>query len=259
MRAAPRGRMRGLGDAQCARLALGAALLRAAGAQLKVLAPESLAGEFPNSNGVVYGTTATFGAPAYGERVIGRLVYGESKGRRHCTEEDYDLALEAPPPQGEAPRVDSANVVNIALVRRGGCTFVTKVVSGSVGGGRVAYPRRPALLAPAPSPAPATPALRAVLCQRFPPRAGAHVSAPATLRAAACRPPSRCRPCPRRRPRRARADALADARADAHAGPHAGHGGLQLPRLLRLLHLTIWGVRLRARRLGGQLLEILCS
>jgi len=95
-------------------------LFRVCHAQLKIIGPDKLESQFPDTHGVVYGTTATFGAPFYGERVLGQLVYGESKGNNHCTESDYDIA----PPKASR---NGKEMVNVVLVRRGGCTFVTKV------------------------------------------------------------------------------------------------------------------------------------
>jgi len=92
-------------------------------AQLRILAPESLAREFPETHGIVYGTTATFGAPYYGERVLGRLLYGESHGKDHCTEGDYTVDLPT-----ENSGVQGQELVNVVLVRRGKCTFVNKVL-----------------------------------------------------------------------------------------------------------------------------------
>lgn len=97
-----------------------------AGAQLRILAPELLAQEFPDTHGVVYGTTATFGAPYYGERVLGQLLYGDSHGKEHCTADDYSIA-----PREESSEISgkeqTQKLVNVVLVRRGKCSFVTKV------------------------------------------------------------------------------------------------------------------------------------
>lgn len=105
-------------------------------AQIHILSPDELVRDFELDHGIVYGTTATFGSPYYGQRVLGRLVYGESKrGHRHCSDDDYHLA--------EADEADSENrdgadaesstmlgtgkaLVTIVLVYRGKCTFVTK-------------------------------------------------------------------------------------------------------------------------------------
>lgn len=97
-----------------------AVLFRVSHGQLKIIGPRSLESQFPGTSGIVYGTTATFGAPYYGERVMGQLVYGESRGNNHCTEADYDIAPQKTVKNGQ-------ELVNVVLVRRGGCTFVTKV------------------------------------------------------------------------------------------------------------------------------------
>lgn len=106
-------------------------LLEPALAQIRIVAPNALAKQFSGTHGMLYGTTATFGAPYYGERVFGRLLYAESRGR-HCGPDDYEL----PKPLAEDDRpADPARfdaertgpLVNIVLVHRGDCTFVTKV------------------------------------------------------------------------------------------------------------------------------------
>jgi len=99
-------------------------LLGLARAQIRILAPDTLARQFPDTHGVVYGTTATFGAPYYGERVMGQLLYGETRGRDHCTAEDYSLD---PPFKASGAESEGKELVNVVIVRRGGCTFVTKV------------------------------------------------------------------------------------------------------------------------------------
>eukprot|EP00435_Cladocopium_sp_Y103_P025164 s425_g6.t1 len=74
----------------------------------------------------IFGSTSTFGAPFYGDRVYGRLVYGTPKQNNHCTEEDYDV----PSPEKFMPAGKSYNevrLINIILVERGSCSFVTKV------------------------------------------------------------------------------------------------------------------------------------
>lgn len=98
-------------------------------AQIRVVAPEHLAQQFrrgDGSQGAIYGATATFGAPYYGERVLGRLLYGESlHGKDHCEPDDYSLA--PPPGSATSEHAQGAELVNVVLVRRGQCTFVTKV------------------------------------------------------------------------------------------------------------------------------------
>lgn len=113
----------GLLQGFCLRTSLLLLLGEIAHAQLRIVAPVWLADEFRDTGGLVYGTTATFGAPYYGERVIGRLVYGESlEGRHHCTESDYHLKT-------AGQKTEYQDLVDVALVRRGGCTFVTKVLT----------------------------------------------------------------------------------------------------------------------------------
>lgn len=98
------------------------------GAQIHVLSPANLAQQFQVTHGKIQGSTATFGAPFYGDRVLGRLVYGEPKGDKHCTDEDYDVD---PPPKMDENAGDAvkgqARLINIIVVRRGKCSFVTKV------------------------------------------------------------------------------------------------------------------------------------
>lgn len=97
---------------------------RSADAQIRVMAPQQLVAHFDASKGRIEGSTATFGAPYYGERLLGRLVYGETKGKHHCTDEDYDLpAVDMVTNNGR----QQVALLQIALVRRGTCSFVTKV------------------------------------------------------------------------------------------------------------------------------------
>jgi len=57
-----------------------------------VMTPDWLVRDFTASMGRIEGSTATFGAPFYGDRVLGRLVYGESRlNHSHCVAEDYDV------------------------------------------------------------------------------------------------------------------------------------------------------------------------
>lgn len=95
--------------------------------QVKILSPPELEKEFADSNGVVYGSTATFGAPYYGEHVLGKLMYGESKlGHDHCTADDYELR-DSDSGESIDVRGGSKKLVNVVVVRRGQCTFVQKV------------------------------------------------------------------------------------------------------------------------------------
>ncbi|CAE7880294.1 VSR7 [Symbiodinium sp. KB8] len=93
---------------------------------VRVVAPRNLKEEFQQTGGRIDGSTATFGAPFYGDSFLGRLVYGDSKGELHCTDGDYDV----PEPSEYTPEGKSykeVSLINIVLVERGGCSFVTKV------------------------------------------------------------------------------------------------------------------------------------
>lgn len=94
--------------------------------QVRVMSPEALVRKFEDTAGRIEGSTATFGAPFYGDRVLGRLVYGKSKhNRSHCKEDDYAVPEQGPANEGDV------KLINIVMVRRGQCSFTTKV--------RVAY------------------------------------------------------------------------------------------------------------------------
>lgn len=109
------------------------ALLQLVQAQVKVLTPQWLVSDlsttFGLDSGRIQGSTATFGAPFYGDRVQGRLVWGESlHNRTHCTDDDYFI----PPPKTElvgstGQQYDKVKLINIVMVRRGSCSFTTKV------------------------------------------------------------------------------------------------------------------------------------
>lgn len=103
-----------------------AAWLRLAEAQIRVMAPESLVNAFSSSQGRIEGSTATFGAPFYGQRILGRLVYGETQGHNHCREDDYTVPE---PDKSKVLNHEQIEVqpINIVVVRRGMCSFVTKV------------------------------------------------------------------------------------------------------------------------------------
>ena len=97
---------------------VGYLLISFCSAQLKVLLPESLASDTDLfDDGVVYGTTAVFGTPEYGRRVIGALKYKAPNDikKPHCEKSDFPDAPTDP------------DTKSFALVRRGGCTFVSKV------------------------------------------------------------------------------------------------------------------------------------
>jgi len=86
-------------------------------AQIKILTPRSLALQFPK--GHIEGSTATFGAPFYGDSVLGKLSWANSKGLAHCTDKDYKLDGLKSKPHGK--------LINIVMVRRGRCSFTRKV------------------------------------------------------------------------------------------------------------------------------------
>jgi hypothetical protein len=98
-------------------------LVLGAVAQIRVLAPQTLASEFTafSEVGWIMGSTSTFGAPFYGDRFLGRLTYGYSKlNQHHCTADDYDVA---------APEEShDARTLHVVIVRRGGnCSLTAKV------------------------------------------------------------------------------------------------------------------------------------
>jgi hypothetical protein len=75
-----------------------------------------------------------FGAPFYGDRILGRLVYGASKGHNHCNETDYAVPDMDILQSKEGPAHDQVRLINIIMVRRGECSFVTKVKVASAKG-----------------------------------------------------------------------------------------------------------------------------
>eukprot|EP00419_Tripos_fusus_P022286 CAMPEP_0172715076 /NCGR_PEP_ID=MMETSP1074-20121228/67335_1 /TAXON_ID=2916 /ORGANISM="Ceratium fusus, Strain PA161109" /LENGTH=456 /DNA_ID=CAMNT_0013539613 /DNA_START=6 /DNA_END=1376 /DNA_ORIENTATION=+ len=93
--------------------------------QLVVMSPQYLVQHFSPSRGAIEGSTATFGAPFYGDRVLGKLVYGKStKNKNYCDTDDYDFGPDQPAPSGSYKDV---RLINIVLVKRGGCSFTQKV------------------------------------------------------------------------------------------------------------------------------------
>jgi len=102
-------------------------LLQAAHAQIRVLSPDYLVQAMATTKGKIQGSTATFGAPFYGDRVLGRLVWGNSKGHHHCSDEDYDVPKLDVVHSTESKAHDQVRLINIIMVRRGECSFVTKV------------------------------------------------------------------------------------------------------------------------------------
>jgi len=118
---------------------LTALLLELASAQIRVLSPRTLVNALgsgkPKERGKIQGSTATFGAPFYGDRVLGRLVWAQSKGHHHCSDDDYDVpAPETMHAASGSKSHDQARLINIVMVRRGECTFVTKVRIASAKG-----------------------------------------------------------------------------------------------------------------------------
>eukprot|EP00927_Polykrikos_kofoidii_P020694 TRINITY_DN1984_c0_g1_i3.p1 TRINITY_DN1984_c0_g1~~TRINITY_DN1984_c0_g1_i3.p1 ORF type:complete len:485 (+),score=101.38 TRINITY_DN1984_c0_g1_i3:74-1528(+) len=121
--------------AMLARFVVFAGLMKGTQSQLRVVTPRWLVDKFVESGsstgsaatrGHIDGSTATYGAPFYGERIFGRLTWGESKkNMTHCTEDDYDIPA---PEEMQVPSHSYKEVVliNIAIVRRGRCSFVTK-------------------------------------------------------------------------------------------------------------------------------------
>ncbi|CAL1159919.1 unnamed protein product, partial [Cladocopium goreaui] len=94
--------------------------------QVKVMTPSWLVKEFSQNHGRIMGSTATFGAPFYGERVWGRLVYGRSARNHHCTEDDYEIPPLSLMKAGESG-YNKIRLINIVMVRRGNCSFTHKV------------------------------------------------------------------------------------------------------------------------------------
>ncbi|CEM08060.1 unnamed protein product [Vitrella brassicaformis CCMP3155] len=108
----------------CARALLVTALhVSCITAQVRVLSPKDLVEEIRATgveNGVIPGTTATFGAPFDGKVVLGQLLYSHS-ATSHCMP-DYNLVAAEPWDMDGGPKL-----LRIVLVDRGECSFVTKV------------------------------------------------------------------------------------------------------------------------------------
>lgn len=85
--------------------------------QIRVLSPLSLEQDTSLDGGIIYGTTAIFGAPEYGRRALGEVVYHVPRND-HCEESDF-----------EKYPVKAANShdMKIFVVDRGGCPFEKKV------------------------------------------------------------------------------------------------------------------------------------
>ena len=79
-----------------------------------MVAPDWLKRDF--AGGRIFGSTATFGAPFYGDEVVGRLAFGDSVGgHSHCTEDDYTL----PQMLEFAEATSEARPINIVVVPGG--------------------------------------------------------------------------------------------------------------------------------------------
>ena len=99
-------------------------------AQIRLHSPKVLAKKVFNRQtkaGYIQGSTATFGAPYYGQRLMGRIVYAPSKGDDYCKETDYDLPESTAAP--EKNEDTERRQINIVMIKRGQskCRFVTKV------------------------------------------------------------------------------------------------------------------------------------
>lgn len=124
-------------------LSLSTIFAQCVSAQIRIHAPSSLMEETftrESKPGFIRGSTATFGAPYYGMRVMGKVLYAESKGDDYCTPEDYDIqgtdgnastndesSVDKPTNEGEDE--DTKRQINIVLIKRGEskCRFTTKV------------------------------------------------------------------------------------------------------------------------------------
>ena len=88
-------------------------------AQIRILSPLSLEQDPLFDKGIIYGTTAIFGAPEYGRRTVGELVYF-TPNQEHCDASDFEKY----PAKPETPGSDD---LKIYVVDRGGCPFDKKV------------------------------------------------------------------------------------------------------------------------------------
>lgn len=106
--------------------------------QIKVVSPRTLADKFiEGPRGTIAGSTATFGAPYYGERVLGRMIFSEpvSSTHPHCTKEGYtdweDLQRAVNATELIVENKESTKkrdeLKRIFVVKRSGCSFVRKV------------------------------------------------------------------------------------------------------------------------------------
>lgn len=86
-------------------------------AQIRVLSPLSLEQDPTLDDGIIYGTTAIFGAPEYGRRALGEVVYF-TPSNSHCEASDFDKY---------PVKEDGSHDMKIFVVERGGCPFEKKV------------------------------------------------------------------------------------------------------------------------------------
>ena len=86
-------------------------------AQIRVLSPIGLEQDPSLDQGIIYGTTAIFGAPEYGRRSLGEVHY-KTPSHEHCEDSDFE----------RYPTKDSgAHDMKIFVIDRGGCPFEKKV------------------------------------------------------------------------------------------------------------------------------------
>ena len=95
------------------------ALLNICTAQIRVLSPISLEQDPLLDQGIIYGTTAIFGAPEYGKRTLGEVVYF-TPSSEHCEESDFEKY----PARDASSKADD---MKIYVLDRGGCPFEKKV------------------------------------------------------------------------------------------------------------------------------------
>ena len=86
-------------------------------AQIRVLSPVSLEEDLSLDDGVIYGTTAIFGAPEYGHRALGEVSYFKPS-KDHCEASDFEKY----PGREEGASHD----MKIYVVDRGSCAFEKK-------------------------------------------------------------------------------------------------------------------------------------
>jgi len=99
-------------------------LLSRGSAQIRIVAPQWLAKRFSPTRGRIDGSTATFGAPLYGERILGRLVWGpQTNHTADCLAGDYDVS-------------GDSGLVHVVVVRRDRCSFTKQVAVAAERGAR---------------------------------------------------------------------------------------------------------------------------